>query len=53
MSSKTIPWKSSSSLVKPFFETDESLPGEFTRPLRFEGPIDYGEEIECLVTGSS
>lgn len=53
MSSKTIPWKPSSSLVKPFFETYESLPGEFTRPLRFQGSIDYGEEIKRLVTGSS
>jgi hypothetical protein len=51
MSSKTIPWKSSSPLTEPFFEIDESLPRELTRPLRFQGHSDYGEEIECLVTG--
>jgi len=51
ISSKTIPWKPSSPLIKPFFEIDESLPGEFTRPLRIQGDSDHGEEIECLVTG--
>lgn len=51
MSSKTIPWKSSSSLIKPFFEIDEPISREFTRPLRIQGDSVYGEEIECLVTG--
>jgi hypothetical protein len=51
MSSKTFPWKSSSSLIKPFFEIDEPFSREFTRSVRFQGPSGHGEEIERLVAG--
>jgi hypothetical protein len=51
MTSKTIPWKSSTPLIKPFFEIDEPISREFTRPLRVQGDFDHGEETECLVAG--
>jgi hypothetical protein len=49
MSSKTFPRKPSTPLIKPFFEIDESISREFTRPLRVQGDLDHGEETECLV----